>query len=58
MSELTDEEWRELKAALDAVRSGTGRPLRDERLVVEGVIWRLRNGGLAPVSPDTQAVAV
>jgi transposase len=44
MSELTDEEWRELKAALDAVRSGTGRPLRDERLVVEGVIWRLRNG--------------
>ena len=44
MSELMDEEWAALKAALDAARSGTGRPLRDERTVVEGIVWRLRNG--------------
>jgi transposase len=44
MSELTDEEWAALKAALDAARSGTGRPLRNERTVVEGIVWRLRNG--------------
>jgi transposase len=41
---LTDEQWVALKAALDAVRPGTGRPLRDERRTVEGVVWRLRNG--------------
>src|SRR3954451_8532985 len=41
---LTDEQWGALKAALDAVRPGTGRPLGDERRTVEGVVWRLRNG--------------
>jgi transposase len=41
---LTDEQWVALKAALDAVRPGTGRPRRDERRTVEGVVWRLRNG--------------
>jgi len=38
MEMLRDEEWGRLKAALDVARSGTGRPLRDERRVVEGVI--------------------
>src|SRR3954454_12506597 len=41
---LTDEKWSALKAALDAVRSGTGRPLAEERRTIEGVVWRLRNG--------------
>ena len=41
---LSDGEWARLKVALDAARSGTGRPLRDERRVVEAVIWRQRNG--------------
>src|SRR3954447_7163159 len=41
---LTDEQWGAPKAAPDAVRPGTGRPLQDERRTVEGVIWRLRNG--------------
>ena len=44
MSELSDAEWRVLKGALDVARSGTGRPLRDERRGVEGVVWRLRDG--------------
>jgi transposase len=41
---LTDEQWAVLKPALDAVRPGTGRPLADERLTVDGMVWRLRNG--------------
>ena len=30
--------------ALDAARSGTGRPLEDERRTVEAIVWRQRNG--------------
>ncbi|MFO1036623.1 MAG: transposase [Geminicoccaceae bacterium] len=44
MRMLSDETWVRLEAALDGARSGTGRPLRDERRLVEGVIWRQRNG--------------
>jgi transposase len=41
---LSDGEWARLKAALDAARSGTGRPFPDERRTVEAVVWRQRNG--------------
>jgi transposase len=41
---MPDAQWAALKAALDAVRSGTGRPFADERRTVEAVVWRLRNG--------------
>lgn len=41
---LRDEEWARLKSALDAARSGTGRPFPAERRTVEAVIWRQRNG--------------
>src|SRR3954453_11002088 len=44
MQILSDGEWSRLKAALDEARSGTGRPLGDERRTVEAVIWRQRNG--------------
>lgn len=44
MSVLSDAEWLALAAVLAEVRSGTGRPFVDERLTVEGVVWRLRNG--------------
>src|SRR3954452_21335089 len=44
MQILSDGEWWRLKAALDEARSGTGRPLGDERKTVEAVIWRQRNG--------------
>lgn len=44
MEILSDDEWARLKAALEAVRSGTGRPFPDERRTVEAVIWRQRNG--------------
>ena len=44
MQILSDGEWWRLKAVLDVVRSGTGRPLEDERKTVEAVVWRQRNG--------------
>src|SRR3954453_16689369 len=44
MQILSDGEWSRLKAALDEARSGTGRPLGDERKTVEAVIWRRSNG--------------
>ncbi len=44
MQILSDGEWSRVKAALDVVRCGTGRPLEEERKTVEAVIWRQRNG--------------
>lgn len=44
MSVLSDAEWRSLSTALAEVRSGTGRPFVDERMTIEAVVWRLRNG--------------
>lgn len=44
MSVLSANEWAALRLALDEVRSGTVRPLGDERQTIEGVIWRLCNG--------------
>ena len=40
MSELSGAEWRVPKGALNAARSGTGRPLRGERRVTEGLVRR------------------
>jgi len=44
MQILSDGEWAQLKAALDVARSGTGRPLGEERKTVEAIIRRQRNG--------------
>jgi transposase len=44
MQILSDGEWWRLKSALDGARSGTGRPLEDERKTVEAIVWRQRNG--------------
>ena len=52
MSELWDDEWVALKTALDVARSGVGRPLRDERTVVEAIIWRMRNGAKWRAVPE------
>ena len=52
MSEFSDEEWGAPKAARDAPRPGTKRPLCDERTVVEGVIWRMRDSAKWRSRPD------
>ena len=42
--ELTDEQWVALARHLPAQRAATGRPAKDHRTVVEGIVWRLRTG--------------
>jgi transposase len=42
--ELTDDQWAALAPHLPPQRAGTGRPAKDHRTVVEGILWRLRTG--------------
>ena len=42
--ELTDEQWAALAPHLPPQRAATGRPAKDHRPVVEGILWRLRTG--------------
>jgi transposase len=42
--ELTDEQWAALAPHLPPQRAATGRPAKDHRTVVEGILWRLRTG--------------
>jgi len=42
--ELTDEQWAALAPHLPPQRARTGRPAKDHRLVVEGILCRLRTG--------------
>jgi transposase len=42
--ELTDEQWARLRPHLPAQKPATGKPNRDHRTIVEGMLWRLRTG--------------
>jgi transposase len=42
--ELTDEQWDRLRPHLPAQKPATGKPNHDHRVVVEGILWRLRAG--------------
>jgi transposase len=45
--ELTDAQWAVVKPLLPGGKSGPGkrgRPRKDDRLVLEGVLWVLRTG--------------
>jgi transposase len=42
--ELTNDQWAALEPHLPPQRSGTGRPAKDHRTMVEGILWRLRTG--------------
>jgi transposase len=41
---LSDDQWELIKPLLPPQRSGKGRPMRDHRQVIEGVIYRYRCG--------------
>ena len=45
-SDLSDTEWRVLKGLLpiDAASRGCGRPPEENRLIINGILWRLRCG--------------
>jgi len=42
--ELTDDQFARLEPLLPPQRPPTGKPNRDHRLVVNGMLWRLRTG--------------
>jgi transposase len=41
---LSDEQWARLRPLLPPPPAGRGRPRRDDRLIVDGIIWRLATG--------------
>jgi transposase len=41
---LSDEQWERLRPLLPPPPSGRGRPRRDDRVIVEGIVWRLATG--------------
>lgn len=41
---LSDEHWERLRPLLPPPPAGRGRPRRDDRRVVEGIVWRLATG--------------
>ena len=42
--ELTDEQWETLEPLLPPQRPATGRPAKDHRTVLNGILWILRTG--------------
>ncbi len=40
---LTDDQWREMSLLLP-IRDGRGRPPKDHRLVIDGILWILSTG--------------
>ena len=43
-SELTDAPWERLRPLLPPQKPRTGRPAKDHRIVLEGILWVLRTG--------------
>ena len=41
---LTDAQWERLRRLLPPPSAGRGRPRGDDRMVVEGILWRLATG--------------
>jgi transposase len=41
---LSDEQWARLRPLLPPPPQGRGRPRTDDRLIVDGIIWRLATG--------------
>jgi transposase len=41
---LSDEQWGRLRPLLPPPSSGRGRPRADDRLIVDGILWRLATG--------------
>ena len=42
--ELTDEQWERLKPLLPPQKPATGRPGKDHRTVINGMLWIMRTG--------------
>lgn len=42
--ELTDRQWEQVEFLLPPERPATGRPNRDHRPMLDGILWKLRTG--------------
>lgn len=42
--ELTDEQWEKLEPLLPPQKPHTGRPSKDHRTIVNGILWILKTG--------------
>jgi transposase len=42
--ELTNIQWERLHPLLPPQKPKTGRPARDHRTIINGILWRLRTG--------------
>src|SRR5215204_5651727 len=43
-SDLSDRQWERLRPLLPPQKPGTGRPAKDHRIVLNGILWLLRTG--------------
>ena len=50
--ELTDDQWERLAPLLPPQHPRTGRPARDHRTVLNGILWILRTGAPWRALPD------
>lgn len=49
---LTDAQWERLRPLLPPPPTGRGRPRTDDRLMVDGILWRLATGAAWRDLPD------
>jgi transposase len=50
--DLTDKEWNLLEPMLPPERGREGRPANDNRIILNGILWRLRTGAPWREMPD------
>ncbi len=50
--DLTNEQWERLKPLLPPQKPRTGRPAKDHRTVINGILWILRTGAPWRDLPD------
>ncbi len=50
--ELTDEQWARVQPLLRAAQAARGRPPREHRTILEGLIWLMRTGTAWRQLPD------
>jgi transposase len=41
---LTDAQWEQIRSLLPPQKPATGRPAKDHRTIVEGILWQLTSG--------------
>jgi transposase len=50
---LTDAQWHQIEILLPSQKGKQGRPRKDDRLIIEGILWSLRTGAPWRDLPNT-----